>query len=138
MRVKLLIFAEVALMVGLATVGCKKPAQQSKVDPHSPDGLVEALVRQGTLLREGVRSKDYSYVDDRAYYLQGIAKALQAKLNPEQRQRLDPLFNDVIRVAEELDHAAGRHHEGAVNASMDKLEALLKELQVKYGSKTTG
>jgi hypothetical protein len=139
MRLKLLIFAEVALIVcGLALVGCKKPAQKSLFDPHSPEGLVQTILGQRDLLREGVRSKDYSYVDHHAYYLQGVAKALYAKLDPERKQQLGKLFNDVFLVAEELDHAAGRKHEPAVVASMAKLEGLLKELEAQFQAKTQG
>lgn len=135
MRGKLWIFAGLVLLVGgWALMGCKKPAAPARLDPHSNEGLMQAIADQGALLREGVRAKDYNYVDDRAFYLQGLAKALRDKLDPERKQRLTPLFNEVIRVAEELDHAAGRRHEPATVAMMEKLDSLLKELQAQFGA----
>ena len=134
MRFSLLIVAGLAVAVcGFCLAGCRKAEQKPKLDPHSPEALVRQIMDLGTVLKEGVRVKDYAYVNDRAFYLQGLAKALNAKLDAGQKQRLDRLFNDVTRVAEELDHAAGRRHEGATIASMEKLEGLLNELDAQLG-----
>ena len=141
MRGKLWIFAAVVLLAGgWALLGCKKSAPPPRLDPHSSEGLLKAITDHGDLLREGVRAKDWNYVDDRAFNLQGLAKALLNTLEPERKQRLTPLFNEVIRVAEELDHAAGRRHEAASIASFEKLDSLLKQLQAQFASapKTSG
>jgi hypothetical protein len=135
MRVNLLIVTGLAVAgFGLGLVGCKKAEQKSKIDPHSPEAVLRQVVDLGAVLKEGVRAKDFAYVNDRAYYLQGMAKALYAKLDAGEQQRLGRVFNDVTRVAEELDHAAGRRHEGATVASMEKLEGLLKELEAQFGT----
>ena len=136
MRSKLLMVASLALAVsGVGLVGCKKKAaQNSRLDPHSSEGLMQQVVVQGNMLREGVKAKEFAYVDNRAHYLQGVVKALYSSLDAEKKQRLESLFNEVIKVAEELDHAAGRRHEGATVASMEKLDGLLKELQAQLGA----
>ena len=120
---------------GLWLVGCTKSEPKPKLDPHSPEALVQQILDLGRVLQEGVRVKDFAYVNDRAFYLQGLAKALFAGLDAERQRRLARLFNDVTRAAEELDHAAGRRHEGATVASMEKLEGLLKELEGQLGAK---
>jgi len=130
MCVDRLIVAGLALIIcGPSLVGCKKAEQKAKVDPHSPEAVMRQIVELVPVLKEEVRAKDFASVNDRAYYLQGVAKALYAKLDAGEQQRLGRVFNDVTRVAEELDHAAGRRHEGATIASMEKLEGLLKELE---------
>ena len=48
-------------------------------------------------------------------------------------------FDEVFKVAEELDHAAGRRHEEAVVASNEKLQGLLKDVEKKFqGPKPAG
>src|SRR5438128_2797338 len=118
MRTKRLMVAGFTLaMCGAGLVGCKKANGGAAVaDRHSPEAVMQTMMEQATVLDEGVKRKDFAKVDEQAYYLQGVAKALYASLAPEQQGRLDGLFNEVTRTAEELDHAAGRRHEEATVA----------------------
>jgi hypothetical protein len=123
------------LVCGLCVVGCNKKAEEKpKLDPHSTEAVKLQVMALGAVLREGVNGKDFAYVADRAYYLQGVAKALHSKLDAGEQQRLGGVFNNLIRAAAELDHAAGRRHEGATVASMEKVEGLLKELEAQLGA----
>ena len=77
MRVKLLIVAGLAVAgFSLGVAGCKKAEQKSKIDPHSAEAVLRQIVDQCAGLREGVKTKDFAYVTDRAYVLQGLAKAI--------------------------------------------------------------
>src|SRR5262249_14725707 len=73
--------------------------------------------------------RDFGSIDTQAYYLQGMIKALAAKLDAKKKQRSASFFDEVIKVAEGLDHAAGRRHEEATVASNEKLQGLLKEVE---------
>jgi hypothetical protein len=134
MREKLLICGSLALLAfGITFVGCgKREAKQPKIDPHSAEGLVVQIMALNGVLQEGVKAKDYSYVDDRAYYLQGVVQALEGKLDPGKKQQLSGLCVEIRRVAEELDHAAGRKHDVATTSSMAKLDGLLQDLNKQY------
>lgn len=138
MRVNLLILVGLAVAGGLGGTGCKQSEQKAHIDPHSPEAVLRQMMDLGGVLREGVRVKDFAYVDDRAFYLQGLARALFKKLDGAQQQRLSRLFDEVIRVSEELDHAAGRRHEAAVVASFEKLERLLKDLETQFAGAANG
>ena len=127
---KLTIVAIVALAgCGLTLAGCKKADTKPQADPYSSDGVVRKVMEQGVLLGDAVKAKDFPSIDKQAYYLQGMIKALQSKLDAGQQQRLAGYFDEVIKVAEELDHAAGRRHEAATVASMAKLQGLLNDLE---------
>jgi len=133
MRIKLTIVASVALAVcGVTLAGCKKAEQKPPADPYSSDVVVRKIAEQGALLNDAVKQKDFAAIDNQAYYLQGMVKALYSKLDAEQKQRSGSFLDEVIKVAEELDHAAGRRHEGATVASMEKLQGLLKELEKQF------
>jgi len=45
---------------------------------------------------------------------------------------LKAILDEVGRVAEELDHSAGRRHQEATEASMQKLQAVLKEFEAQF------
>src|SRR6058998_2156597 len=119
-------FATAALVLA----GCRKANRPVPIDPDSADGTVQKIMEQGVLLSDAVKKKDFATVDDQAYFLQGLTKALYLRLDPEQKQRLKASLDEVARVAEELDHSAGRRHLEASEASMEKLQAVLKEFEV--------
>jgi hypothetical protein len=134
MRETLLICGSLALLaLTIAFGGCKKAEQKVQVDPHSVEGLVNQIMALNGYLQEGVKQKDYSYVDNRAYYLHGVVKALEEKLDAEKKQQLGGLCKEIMLAAEELDHAAGRKHEVATISSMAKLDGLLQNLNKQFG-----
>jgi hypothetical protein len=129
MRAKLIIAFSLAFCLGaLWSIGCKKAEQKAAADPYSSEGVLRKVMEQGALLSDAVKAKDFPSIDKQAYYLQGMIKALQSKLDAGERERLAGYFDEVLRAAEELDHAAGRRHEAATMASMEKLQGLLKDL----------
>src|SRR6266487_6931135 len=131
MRAKLIIVVSLAFCLGaLVTIGCKKAEQKAPADPYSSDGVMRKIVEQSAVLRDAVKAKDFPSIDKQAYYLQGMIKALQSRLDAGERQRLAGYFDEVLKAAEELDHAAGRRHEAATSASKDKLQGLLKDLEM--------
>jgi hypothetical protein len=103
-----------------------------QIDPDSAVATVQKIMEQGVLLTDAVKRKDFATVDDQAYYLQGLTKALDSRLDAEQKQRLKAILDEVGRVAEELDHSAGRRHQEATEASMQKLQAVLKEFEAQF------
>jgi len=140
MRLALTILAGAALAAsGLTLAGCQKSEQKPQGDPLSSDIVAGKIAEQGALLNAAVKQRDFASIDKQAYYLQGMIKALALKLDAEQKQRSGRFFDEVIRVAEELDHAAGRRHGEATAASNEKLQGLLKELEKQFpGTKHDG
>ena len=85
MSVQLKIVASVALAVcGVTLAGCQKADTKPQADPYSSDGVVRKIVEQGVLLSDAVKAKDFPSIDTQAYYLQGMVKALQSKLDAGQ------------------------------------------------------
>jgi len=83
-------------------------------------------------LSDAVKRKDFASVDDQAFFLQGLTKALHSRLDAERQQTLKGILDEVARVAEELDHSAGRRHQEATEASMQKLQEVLKEFEAQF------
>ena len=133
MRAKMLsLFGTSLVMTALVLTCCKKANRSVQIDPDSAAGTVQKIMEQGVLLSDAVKRKDFATVDDQAYYLQGLTKALDSRLDAEQKQRLKAILDEVARVAEELDHSAGRRHQEATEASMQKLQAVLQEFEAQF------
>ncbi|PYI87391.1 MAG: hypothetical protein DME26_06280 [Verrucomicrobia bacterium] len=133
MRAKILVIVGVGLaMTAMLGNGCKKARPSVKIDPHSPEATIQQILLQGGLLNDAVKRKDFQYIHDNMYYLQSLAKALDAKLEVEQKERLHGLLDELAKVTNELDHSAGRRHEEATQAGMQKLQEVLRELETQF------
>lgn len=129
----------VLAVFGLSLAGCKKADPMPQGDPFSSNIVARKIAEEGALLNDSVKQRDFASIDKQAYYLQGMIKALSSKLDAEQKQRTASFFDEMIKVAEELDHAAGRRHEEATVASNEKLQGMLKELEKQFqGTKQGG
>ncbi len=131
MRAQLLTCLGLAV-AALVLAACRKANPPAAINPDSADGTVQKIMEQGVLLGDAVKKKDFATVDDQAYFLQGLIKALYLRLDAEQQQKLKTILDEVARVAEELDHSAGRRHLEATEASMEKLQAVLKEFESQF------
>ncbi len=133
MRPKLLTLFGISLATtALALTSCKKANRPAPINPDSADGTVQKIMEQGVLLSDAVKKKDFATVDDQAYFLQGLTRALYLRLDAEQKEKLKTILDEVAQVAEELDHSAGRRHQEATEASMEKLQAVLKEFEAQF------
>jgi hypothetical protein len=119
-------------MTSLLLAACRKANPPAKIDPDSADATVQKIMEQGGLLSDAVKRKDFASVDDQAFFLQGLTKALHSRLDAERQQTLKGILDEVARVAEELDHSAGRRHQEATEASMQKLQEVLKEFEAQF------
>lgn len=140
MRVNLLIVAGLAVAVcGLCGAGCKKAKGPATPDPHSAEGVMLRLQEQGKLLNDALVRKDFKYVHDYAYYFTGLAQALFSKLNDEQKQRLRGSFEELVSLSNQLDRAGGGRHVEATEATMQRLQVVLKDLDTQFrGMKKSG
>jgi hypothetical protein len=130
MRVKLLAFATIFL-VALGAVGCKK-AKVVAVDPHSAEGVLQALQVQGKLLNDALARKDFGYIHDYAYYFTSLTQALYSRLDDNQKARLRGPLSELSTLSGQLDRAAGGHHAEATEATMQRLTTELKELDAQF------
>src|SRR5262245_39542851 len=126
-KARVYICLSVLSVILLSFSACKKP-QPPKLDPHSADAVLMSLVKQGNLLNDATARSDFKYVHDYTYYFNGLADALASKLNEQQKERLGGLFTQLKSVTDQLDHASGRKHAEATQASMNQLLTTLKEL----------
>ena len=132
MREKLVALCGFGLAVALGLAGCRKASPPVQINPDSAENTVKKIMDQGVLLSDSVKRKDFAKVDEQAYFLHGLTQALYSRLDAEQKQNLKAGLDEVARVAEELDHSAGRRHEEATEASMQKLQAALKEFETQF------
>ena len=134
----LTLFVAGLALTALGVAGCKKANRPVQIEPHSAEGTVQKIMELGGLLSDAVKRKDFATVDEQAFYLQGLTKALYSRLDAEQNQRLKAILDEVARVAEELDHSAGRRHQEATEASMQKLQAVLNEFEAQFKAEKKG
>src|SRR5438105_12795555 len=130
MRVKLLALGIVAL-VAIGVAGCKK-GKSTVVDPHSTEGVMQALQQQGRLLNDALGRKDFAYIHDYAYYFNGLTQALFSKLDDAQKSQLRGSLQELSDLSSQLDRAAGGHHAEATEATLQKLTTELKELDKQF------
>jgi hypothetical protein len=132
MREKLLIVASLALlMCGAALVGCKKK-EPAPLDAHSAAGVMQRLQEQGRLLNDALARKDFAYIHDYAYYFTGLTQALYSKLDDEEKKGLRGLFEELISLSNQLDRSAGGHHAEATQVTMQRLTAVLQQLDKQF------
>lgn len=122
------------VIAALPLTGCKEAKPPAKIDPHSPQAALQQMLEQGTLLNDAMKRKDFQFIHDNMYYLQSLAKALQGKLPAEEKERLKPLFDELARVTDQLDHSAGRRHGEATQSTMQRLQELLKDLASQFNA----
>ncbi len=125
----------VGLAIGLTLAACKKAQQPARVDPHSPEAALQTIRVQGGWLNDAVQRKDFQFIHDNMYYLQTLTKALQSKLDAGEKERLGSIFDELAKVTNELDHSAGRRHEEATQAGMQKLQEILKDLETQFNAR---
>jgi len=133
MRVKLLIAASLVLVsCGMGLVGCKKSKASVAVSPHSAEGVLLKLEEQGRLLNDALVRKDYAYIHDYGYYFGGLTQAFFTKLDDSEKARLRGSLDELSTLASQLDRAAGGRHPEATEASVQRLQTLLKELDKQF------
>jgi hypothetical protein len=113
-------------------VGCKEAKGPAPADPHSAEGVMLRLQEQGRLLNDALVRKDFGYIHDYAYYFTGLAQAFFSKLNDDQRQRLRASLDQLVTLSQQLDNSAGRRHAEATEATMQRLQTVLKEIDQQF------
>ena len=112
-------------------MGCKKSKARS-VDPHSPDGIMLVLQKQGALLNDALARQDYPYLHDYGFYFSGLLQALFTKLDESEKQRLRPQLDELVALAKQLDRVAGVHHAEAAEVTVKRIGEVLKDLDQQY------
>jgi len=120
-------------------LGCGKKAKAPPpVSPHSSEGVLLRLKDQARLFQEAYARNDYAYLHDWGFYFRGAVQAFASTLNYEQKQRLRGTLDELARVGSQLDSASGRAHSGATEATVQRIQALMEELDKKYHETKTG
>ena len=129
----------VLLVCGSFVAGChKKTEGAARINPHSADGVLLRLQDQARLFQEAYARKDYNYLHDWGYYFSGVLQAFNTTLNDSQRQRLRGTLDELARVSSQLDAASGRTHAGATEATVQRIQTLLQELEKQYRETKSG
>ena len=133
---RLLVFS--LALATLALAGCKK-ARPPAPASHSAEALLLRLNDQAQLLNEALARKDYQYIHDYGSYFTSLAQALFSRLNNQQKQRLSGALEDLIDLSGQLDRAAGGGHPAATDATVQHLQAVLKDIEKQFREiKSTG
>jgi hypothetical protein len=133
MRVRPLIAAGLVLVVcGTGLVGCKKAKARQAVDPHSTDGIMLVLQKQGTLLNDALTRQDFPYLHDYGFYFTGLLQALFTKLDEGEKQRLRPQLDELVALAKQLDRVSGVRHAEAAEVTVKRIGEVLKDLDQQY------
>lgn len=121
-----------ALIVWVLGVGCKKSEPAVKMDPHSPEAVNAAIQQQQSILSEAFRTNDLLFIHNQMYYVGTFAEALSRKLEGEKKQRVDAILANFTRLTHEIDNSAGRKHKEATEAGLQRLFAVMKELDAEF------
>jgi hypothetical protein len=133
MRVNLLLMTVLAVaLCGTGPVGCRKAKGPAPVDPHSAEGVMRALQQEAKQLNDAFARKDFQYIHDYTYYFTGIANTLFAKLDADQKQRLRGSFDELFALADQLDHSSGRRHAEATEATLQRLQTVINNLDKQF------
>ena len=123
----------VMAMVGLVGAGCKKkPPAQDVASHHTPEGIYRTIQGLRLQLTAALEKKELHYIHDSMYYFKDLCTALSAKLEGEQKQRVDAVLRELTGIAEEIDNSAGRGNQAATEANLQKLIDTLKELEIEF------
>ncbi len=121
--------ATIASLVGF---GCKKSEPTVKIDPHSPEAVNAAIQQQQAILNEAFKTNGLLFIHNQMYYVGTFAEALSRKLEGEKKQRVDAILARFIRITHEIDNSAGRQHKEATEEGLQRLYAVLKELDAEF------
>ena len=116
----------------LVGAGCKKPKPAIKMDPHSPEAVNTALQQQQAVLSEAFKTNGLLYIHNQMYYIGTFADALSRKLEGEKKKRVDAILENFRQITHEVDNSSGRQHKEATEASLQRLYAVLKELDAEF------
>lgn len=121
------------LVCALCMFGCGKKAKgPARIDPHSADGVLLELQEQERRFQDAYTRKDYRYLHDWGYYFNGVLQAFYSQLDATQRQRLRGTFDELTRVTSQLDFASGGGRAAATEATVQRIQSLLQELERQY------
>ena len=122
-----------AVILGAIT-GCgKKEATVTKVDPHSAEGVNEAIQYQKTVLTAALQKQDYFFIHRQMYYIETLADALAYKLKGDERkQRVDPILVELKKMTAQLDRTGGTKHKEATETMLTQLFEIFKKLDAEF------
>ena len=103
--------------------------------PDTGEGIFKVIHEKHAALTKDVQNKNLKAVHAHAENLQTIAKALPAKASKENTSRAEGGVNNVIKVTDELHHAADAGELVKTEANLKKLDGLPKVLQTQFGMK---
>jgi hypothetical protein len=132
MRNRLMVFGLAFAVCGLSEIGCKKAKSPTQPEPHSADALLLRLQDQSQLFNEAIARKDYQYLHDYGSYFNSLAQSLLSRLNDQQKQRLQGSVDELIVLSNQLDLAAGGHHQAATEATVQRVQAVLKNIDMQF------
>jgi molecular chaperone GrpE (heat shock protein) len=97
--------------------------------PETADAILQQLQEKHTQLVETVTAKNLKPVHDISEDMTALAKALPDKVDADKKQRVQGSVNNVIKLLDNVHHAAddGNHPRTAIE--MKKLEGVMKALE---------
>lgn len=122
------------VLVSLSGVGCKdKIPEPDMAYHHSAEGITHKIQEQQLILSEAFKKNDLQKVHDQMYYVKRLALVLYERLEGEKKQKAAQVIKELTKLTEEIDNFAGRGNPAATEASLEKLFAVMKDLDVQVG-----
>lgn len=123
-----------AALMGMAGAGCGKKATPTySQEGQTAEGAFKQIQVVRQVLDDAIQKKDLQVIHDNMYYLSDLLKAMSAKLEGDKKQRVDTLVVDMLKLAEQIDNAAGRGNFEATEATLTKMQDSLKGLESEFG-----
>ncbi|MEW6160765.1 MAG: hypothetical protein AB1813_25330 [Verrucomicrobiota bacterium] len=128
-------FVALGLLAAFCAGCSKKIPEPDLAYHHSAQGVNDKIQEIQPLLEEALGKSDFQFIHDYMFYLQGLLSALEPKLEGAQKERLDPVLKELIRLSHDLDATAGRRDEAATRTLLTRLFDHLKTLQNEFPRK---
>ena len=97
--------------------------------PATLDGIWKEIHKHHQELTDTVKAKKLADVHHHAFAIRDLAKGLPAKVPAEHKKHIENMVKKLAQIAADLDKSGDANDQARTEATLKKLDALLKEME---------
>jgi len=97
--------------------------------PDTLDGIWKEIHHHHQELKDTVKAAKLAEVHEHAFAIRDLGKALPAKVPPEHKKHVENMVKKLSQIAADLDKSGDAGDQAKTEASLKKLDALLKDME---------
>ena len=106
--------------------------------PDTVEGIFKAIHEHHMELAGVVKDKKLADVHHHAFAIRDLANALPAKATSDKKKQVEGTTKSIAKLAEDLDASGDTNDQAKTEASLKKLDGLVKALETQFGIKGGG